>query len=66
MLFSWPLTIFYPRGEIMDKWVFSKDPQGKYLWRRKAVTGKIVGISSVTFLTKEECAADAKKNGWVK
>jgi len=63
---SWPVTASRKGSQIMEKWVFYKDPQGKYLWRRKAVTGKILGISSVTFLTKEECAADARRHGWVK
>jgi len=49
---------------IVDKWEFYKDPQGMWRWRRTAPNGNIVGASTEGYANKEDCVANARRNGY--
>lgn len=48
----------------MDKWEIYKDSQGKWRWRRTASNGDIVGAATQGYENKEDCIANAKRNGY--
>ena len=47
-----------------DRWDFYKDNSGEWRWRRTAANGKIVGASTPGYVTKSDCIANAKRNGY--
>jgi uncharacterized protein YegP (UPF0339 family) len=47
-----------------DKWEFYKDTKGEWRWRRISSNGNIVGSSSQGYVNKEDCIANAKRNGY--
>jgi uncharacterized protein YegP (UPF0339 family) len=49
--------------KMSDIWKIYTDSRNKWCWYKTAKTGRMVGASSQHFETKEECIADAKKNG---
>jgi uncharacterized protein YegP (UPF0339 family) len=51
-------------SNIMDKWEFYKDAKGEWRWRRKAPNGETVGASTEGYKNREDCVANAKRNGY--
>jgi len=47
-----------------DRWEFYKDPLNEWRWRRIAINGKIVGASAEGYKNKQDCIANAKRNGY--
>lgn len=48
----------------MDKWEIYQDAQGKWRWRRTAPNGHIVGASTEGYNNREDCVANARRNGY--
>lgn len=48
----------------MDKWEFYKDVKGEWRWRRVAPNGKVVGASAEGYKNREDCIANARRNGY--
>ncbi len=47
-----------------DKWEFYKDKADEWRWRRTASNGQIVGASTEGYVSKSDCEANARRNGW--
>lgn len=47
-----------------DKWEFYKDGSNEWRWRRIAPNGNIVGASTEGYKNKQDCIANAKRNGY--
>ena len=47
-----------------DKWGFYQDRIGQWHWRRTAPNGAIVGASSEGYWNKQDCIANAHRNGY--
>jgi uncharacterized protein YegP (UPF0339 family) len=47
-----------------DKWEFYTDSNGEWRWRRIAPNGRIVGSSSQGYNNKNDCIANATRNGY--
>ena len=47
-----------------DKWEIYEDKGGKWRWRRTASNGNIVGAATEGYNGKDDCEANAKRNGW--
>ena len=47
-----------------DKWEFYKDTNGEWRWKRTAPNGRVVGTSSEGYQNREDCKANAERNGW--
>lgn len=46
-----------------DKWETYKDKRNNFRWRRMARNGRITGTSSEGYSSKENCEANAVRNG---
>ena len=46
-----------------DKWEIYKDKQDEWRWRRTAANGKIVGASTEGYKNRQDCEANAVRNG---
>ena len=47
-----------------DKWEFYQDPNKEWRWRRIASNGRIVGSSSQGYVNRNDCVANARRNGY--
>ncbi len=47
-----------------DSWIFFKDDQGEWRWKRIAPNGEIVGAASEGYKNKLDVLANAERNGW--
>jgi uncharacterized protein YegP (UPF0339 family) len=47
-----------------DTWEFYKDSSGEWRWTRRAANGRIVGASSQGYQNREDCVANARRNGY--
>ncbi len=48
----------------MDKWVFYKDEQQNWRWRRHAPNNKEVGASTEGYSNKRDCITNAERAGY--
>lgn len=46
-----------------DTWEVYKDRAGEWRWRRKASNGQTVGASTEGYKNKQDCIANARRNG---
>lgn len=54
-----------PGGKgLNDAWEFYTDKSGKHRWRRRATNKEIVGSSSEAYGRREDCEANARRNGY--
>ena len=47
-----------------DKWEVYQDNRSEWRWRRTASNGNIVGASTEGYTDKQDCEANARRNGW--
>jgi uncharacterized protein YegP (UPF0339 family) len=47
-----------------DKWEIYKDKQEEWRWRRTAPNGNIVGAATEGYKNRQDCEANAKRNGY--
>jgi len=47
-----------------DKWEFYKDAANEWRWRRTAPNGKEVGNAGQGYKNREDCVANAVRNGY--
>ena len=47
-----------------DRWEFYKDTQGEWRWKRTAPNGREVGNSGEGYKNREDCVANARRNGY--
>jgi uncharacterized protein YegP (UPF0339 family) len=47
-----------------DKWEIYKDNKGEWRWKRTAPNGNEVGASTEGYKNREDCVANAKRNGY--
>ncbi len=47
-----------------DKWEFYQDRRCFWRWRRAAPNGNIVGAACQGYRTRNDCEANALRNGW--
>lgn len=48
----------------MDTWVFYQDDRSEWRWRRTAPNGNIVGASTEGYRNRQDCVANARRNGY--
>lgn len=48
-----------------DTWKFYQDPNGYWRWTRTASNGRIVGASTEGYVSRSDCEANARRNGWL-
>jgi len=46
-----------------DIWKLYKDSRNKWCWYKTAKSGRMLGASTQSFETEEECVEDAKSQG---
>jgi uncharacterized protein YegP (UPF0339 family) len=46
-----------------DKWEIYKDKRSEFRWRRMARNGEITGAASESYAKKNDCEANARRNG---
>lgn len=47
-----------------DTWEFYLDNAREWRWRRTARNGEIVGASTEGYVNRNDCEANAGRNGW--
>lgn len=47
-----------------DTWKIYKDVSNEWRWERKSANGNIVGASTEGYKNREDCVANAKRNGY--
>ncbi len=48
----------------MDTWKIYQDHRGEWRWERKALNGRIVGASTEGYKNRDDCVANARRNGY--
>lgn len=48
----------------MDTWLIYQDQLGQWRWRRTAPNGRVVGASTEGYSSRQECVANARRNGY--
>jgi len=65
---SWLLSQFnfdiFIMSTFNDTWEFYLDNAREWRWRRTARNGEIVGASTEGYVNRNDCEANAGRNGW--